>query len=161
MPNADLIYNADIAPRDCCGNVKGNVSVGTGDCICHPYPVYPPADFPPPYPPYPPYPNPNPCPPPPPCPCPPPPEPKKTSTEGKICKLSKKAAIVSRMIDGLENKNKDFIMKVGDATYNFGSVALEVDGWKAEEEKSYAETAIEILTFELGLIKSKIAELSE
>ena len=148
MASNQLIYPADIAAYK--------------DCKC-PAPDeqdWCPAEFPPPYPPRPVYPCPVP-PPPfpwpiPPCP-PPPPEPKKTSTEGKICKLSKKAAIVNKMIEGLETKKKDFIMKVGDATYNFGNTDLEVDNW---DDGSYADTALKVLKFELALIKNKIAELS-
>lgn len=147
MPNADLNYNCDFA-------AMANGAVDK-ECGC---------DFPPPYGPYPyypPYPDPRPHPLPPypypPIPPEPAPDPKKTSTEGKICKLSKKAAVITTMIDNLETKKKDFIIRAGESTYNFGNVDLEVENW---EDGSYADTALKILRFELSLIKTKIAELS-
>ena len=156
MPNNELIYPADLARRGSCNDGVTITTQGT-DCGCH-HGVYwappPPADYPPPYPPYPPYPAPvPPCD----CDCKPTPEPKKKSTEGKICKLSKKAAVITRMIDSLENKKKDVIIKVGDASYNFGNIDLEVDGW---DDESYAATVLEILNKELALIKTKIAALA-
>lgn len=67
------------------------------------------------------------------------------------------------MIEGLKTKKKDFIIKVGDTSYNFGNIDLEVKEWKSTSEgkgNSYAETALDILEKELSLIKSKIAELA-
>ena len=158
MPNADLIHNADLAVRGCCGDNINMAATDTSGKTCEcgkgiywmPPPC--PPDYPPPYPVIPPY------PPPVPCPCPiPEPEPKRKSTEGKICKLSKKAAIVTRMIENLETKKKDVIIKIGDSSYNFGNIDLEVDGW---DDGSYAATVQKILEKELALIKAKIAELA-
>lgn len=156
MPVIDMPYNSEVkncgAP-DCAKNGVYWMPPPPPpevDCPC------PPPPLPPPYYPYPP----RPFPPFPPHPVPPPepePEPSKTSIEGQICKLSKKAAVITKMIDALENKKKDFIMKTADMTYNFGNIDLEVENW---DDGSYAATALKVLKFELGLIKAKIAELS-
>lgn len=161
MPNADLIYNCD-----CCGTADRQVQPAgqKPGCDCG-QGIYrmppPPPDFPPPYPPYPPYPPPYPCPPFPPCPE-PDPEPKKGSTESKICKLSKKAAVINKMIDFVENKKKDVIIKTGGVSYNFGNIDLEVSGWEAENEgHSYADTILVMLQHERALIMAEIKELSD
>lgn len=158
MPNADIIYSADLARQGCCGDNASTAASSTAGCDCQKgiywMPPPPPPDFPPPYPPCPPYPPP--CPPYPPCPC-PDPEPKKKSVEGQICKLSKKAAVITKMIENLETKKKDVIIKIGDSSYNFGNIDLEVEGW---DDGSYAATVQKILEKELALIKAKIAELA-
>lgn len=159
MPNADLIYNCD-----CCGTADRAVQPAGQKPGCDCGNVYfippPPPDFPPPYPPYPPYPPPY--PPFPPCPPEPTPEPKQGSTESKICKLSKKAAVINKMIDFVENKKKDVIIKTGGVSYNFGNIDLEVNGWEAENEgHSYADTVLVMLQHERALIMAEIKELSD
>ena len=172
MANVDTIHPSDLSMypmNNCCNTVS---SSGTDDkCGCgnNYYWIPPvPMDYPPP---------PFPCPP-----CPPPCPPhhhhhhdcgcncgeeilvSKKSTEGQICKLSKQAAIVNRMIENLDKK-KDAIIKVGDVSYNFGNIDLEVDSWKATSELSgkdgYADTVMEMCKKELALIKEKISELAE
>ncbi len=68
------------------------------------------------------------------------------------------------MIENLDKK-KDAIIKVGDVSYNFGNIDLEVDSWKATSELSgkdgYADTVMEMCKKELALIKEKISELAE
>lgn len=110
MPFADLIYNSDMAKKCDCHKPP---MPPKADCCCPPPPL--PPDYPPyPYP-FPPY-------------FPPIPEPdvpiKKTSIEAQICKLSKKAAAINRMIVNFEEKNKDAIIRIGDASYNFGSYTV-------------------------------------
>ena len=158
MPNADLVYNSDLAACECGASSASASDAGQKPgCGCQNgvywMPPPPPPDFPPPYPPVPPYPPPYPYPP---CPC-PDPEPKKKSIEGQICKLSKKAAVITKMIENLETKKKDVIIKIGDSSYNFGNIDLEVEGW---DDGSYAATVQKILEKELALIKAKIAELA-
>ena len=132
MPNADLIYNCD-----CCGTADRAVQPAgqKPGCDCgkgvYWMPPPPPPDFPPPYPP---------------CPPEPTPEPKKGSIEAKICKLSKKAAVINKMIDFVENKKKDVIIKVGGVSYNFANIDMEVKGWDAPNEgHSYADTVLVML----------------
>lgn len=178
MPRVDLVYNSDLYALT---NAKGddNMSEKVMDncsCTCptvgYPWastiPVPPPmpnvdAKCPPPmppmppwpYPPYPPYPVP---------PCPPPfppidPDTDKGSTSQQICKLSRKANIITKMIENLETKKKDVIITIGGVSYNFGNVNLDLgEGWP---DGSYAATVKKILEYELGLIKTKIAELAE
>lgn len=91
------------------------------DCNCNkpsmpppPPPYWGMPDYPPPPPPF------YPCPPPPVCPKKEEENVKSTSIEGRICKLSKNASVITAMIEALETKKKDAIVKVGDLTYNFG-----------------------------------------
>jgi len=49
---------------------------------------------------------------------------KKSSVEAQICKLSKKAAAIKKMIENFVEKNKNAIIKIGDASYNFGSYKI-------------------------------------
>lgn len=169
MPIASLVYPADLAfinypkrgenemSNDCnCTPIK--------NCECKPeqygevgfpfIPVPGPAPFPvpvwPPMPPhpYPPYPIP---------PVDPDVEPAKGSVEAQICKLSKKASTISKMLENLEEKKKDVIIKVGEVSYNFGNIDLEIQDW---DDGSYAATVKKILDFELAAIKAKIAELA-
>ena len=159
---ADIIYPADLRVQneDCCNMNINAINSSTADkCGCGPhYWMQPmPPEYPaPPFPMYPPYPA-------PPCPCPPPEPPlKKSSIEGKICRLSKKVATINRMIDNLEKKKKDVIIKVGDTSYNFGNILLEVEGWEeGEEGSSYAETVLKILKKERELIQEEIKALAE
>lgn len=169
MPNADLIYSADLAGCGCCGTSSSPVPDAgqKPGCGCQNgvywMPPPPPPDFPPPYPPMPPYPPPHPFPPFPPCPCPDPiPEPKKTSTEGQICKLSKKANVINKMIEAIETKKKDVIVKAGGLSYNFNNVDYEPEGWTGTgEDSSYADTVLQMLKFERATIMAKIKELSD
>lgn len=118
---------------------------------CPPLPPYfpPPMPFPPrPYPP---------------CPHPfppePEPEPEKGSVSQQICKLSRKANVITKMLENLEQKKKDVIINIGGLSYNFGNIDLDLgEGWP---DGSYAATVKTILEYELGLIKAKIAELAE
>lgn len=100
-----------------------------------------------------------------PYPFPPPPKPcdcdcddvkiKKKSLEAQICELSKKSAAINKMIDNYKEKKKDAIIKIGDASYNFGGYYDEDDA-----ATEYGETILELLTKELAKIKEKIAELA-
>ena len=117
----------------------------------------------PPLPPFPPYPVPVPPPFYPPCPHPfppePDPEPEKGSVSQQICKLSRKANVITKMLENLEQKKKDVIISVGGLSYNFGNIDLDLgEGWP---DGSYAATVKTILEYELNLIKTKIAELAE
>lgn len=162
MPIADLVYNADIArkPEMTCGCNGDNILVNgdgtaTVPTVGYPWiPVPPPMPMPPCHPcppwPYPPYPVPVP-------PIDPDVEPKKGSLEAQICKLSKKAATITKMIQNLEEKKKDVVIKVGETSYNFGNIDLEIQNW---DDGSYAATVKKILEFELNVIKTKIAELA-
>lgn len=115
----------------------------------------------------------HPCPPPvgywyPGCPPPPPPDgcypypypcpPVNTggSTEMQIAKLSKKSAIIRKMIDNLVNKNKSIMISIGcGAQYNFGCY-LDKEGG----ETAYGKAVLEMLQAELEAIKAKIIELT-
>lgn len=168
MPHADLVYNLDVARRpdflfDNNQNGGDNMSdTKKCDCSCKPevgypwIPVPPPMPIPPcppcpPYPPYPPYPIP---------PTPQPePEPEKGSVSQQICKLSRKANTITKMLENLETKKKDVIITVGGVSYNFGNIDLDLgEGWI---DGSYAATVKKILEYELTLIKNKIAELAQ
>lgn len=160
MPIADLVYNSDIAqrPQGCgCQPSDGSSSDSSSSCDCdcnkeiwfippprrHDYPPYPP--FPPYVPPVDPVPM------------------KKSSVEAQICKLSKKAAAIKKMIENFVEKNKNAIIKIGDASYNFGSykiISKDEQGQKVEEDSVYGETILTILTDELAAIKEKIQELA-
>lgn len=99
--------------------------------------------------------------------CPPPPYPSYPydcppvstgvgSIESQIAKLSKKSAIIRKMIDNLVNKNKSIIISVGcGAQYNFGCY-LDKEGAETE----YGTAVLEMLQTELEAIKAKIVELT-
>lgn len=164
MPQADLVYNADIAHRpDFLPNTSGgeNMSDTMNKCECGkegwmPIPPVPPI-VPPPVPPvpmpwpYPPYPVPV----PPPAPD---PEPAAGSVAQQICKLSRKANTLDKMIQKLNVNKKDAIITVTGLTYNVGNVDADDEGWT---DGSYADTIIRILEYELGKIKTEIATLAE
>ena len=164
MPIADLVYGMNIARRPDIINEKGDeneMSNTMDNCTCHPEPGYPwyippvppPMPVPPCPPHYPPYPF-SPIPP-----IDPDIEPDKGSTSQKICKLSRKANVITKMLENLETKKKDVIINVGGVSYNFGNIDLDLgDGWL---DGSYAATVKKMLEYELGLIKTKIAELAE
>ena len=145
MPNADIVYNADIAKKPgCC---DGNNTTNSG-CGCHsneyefPQGYWYPGCPPPPPPPY-------------PYPC-PPVNPGVGSTEAQIAKLSKKSACIRKMIDNLVNKNKSITISIGcGASYNFGTY---LD--KEKTETDYGKSILEILQAELEAIKAKIVELT-
>lgn len=155
MPNVDVVHNADLA----------NLIPSQKDCSCHregyywgppipPLPPIPPVPPPPdyPFPPFPPYPYP---------PCPSTPDDsdvKKNSLEGQICKLSKKAATINKMIDNLDNKKKDIIIKVGDVSFNFGNVDAEIEDW---EDGNYADTVRKILVHQRAAIQTEIKKLAD
>ena len=103
---------------------------------------------PPPYPPYPPYPDyPYPC---------PPVNPGVGSIESQIAKLSKKSAIIRKMIDNLVNKNKSIVISIScDAQYNFGT-HLNAEG----SETEYGTAVLGMLQAEFKAIKAKIVELT-
>lgn len=159
MPIADVLMNADIAiypDGKCCPSGKDNQD-DNNKCNCgHMWFIPPCPPMPGDYPPCPPY----------PCPCVPPVEPvplKKSSIEAQICKLSKKAAAIKKMIDNFTNKNKDAIIKIGEASYNFGSyvvIGKDGEGQKTEEDSAYGKKILEILNEELAAIKSKMQELA-
>jgi hypothetical protein len=147
---ADLVYNADLAkyPENK-GNSNSNSTCGPA-ANEYPYPA------PPNYPPYPFYGYPY----------VPPTEPvqlKKSSVEAQICKLSKKAAAIKKMIENFKEKNKDAIIKIGEASYNFGTyytTSKDEAGQKSEEESVYGELVLSLLTQELAAIKAKMVELT-
>lgn len=159
MPIADVLMNADIAMYPdgyCFPSGKDNQDDKKCDCgekmWCIPPRPPKPID----YPPYPPF-----------CyPCVPPVEPtplKTSSVEAQICKLSKKAAAIKKMIDNFTNKNKDAIIKIGEASYNFGSyvvIGKDEHGEKTEEDSVYGKSILEILNEELAAIKAKMQELA-
>lgn len=152
MPLADLIENADIARvpygGDSMSNNNNNTNQNNCNCGCTPndqkYPqgYWMPGCPPPPYPPY-------------PYDCPP----VCTgvgSIESQIAKLSKKSAIIRKMIDNLVNKNKSIIISIGcGAQYNFGCY-LDKEGTETE----YGTAVLEMLQAELEAIKAKIVELT-
>ena len=160
MPVNDLIYASDLAPLEC-----------QPECDCehhhhHPHPCPPP---PPPYPyPYPPY-----AwlvPPPPPAGYPFPPRPddddgqidpdaKPSKVEKQICKLSRKAATLRTLIENLQDKNKDCIIKSGVVSYNLGPFKVKEDEEMVEVEA--IGTIINILKTELEKVKEEIKELSD
>ena len=153
MPIADVLMNADIAmypDGKCCPSGKDNQD-DNNKCNCgHMWFIPPCPPKPRDYPPCPPYPY----------PCVPPVEPvplKKSSIEAQICKLSKKAAAIKKMIDNFTNKNKDAIIKIGEASYNFGSYVVI---GKDEEDSVYGKKILGILNEELAAIKSKMQELA-
>ena len=86
---------------------------------------------------------------------------KKSSTEGQICKLSKKAAALNRLLANMNEKKKDVIIKIGDTSFNFGNVDAEYSGWDEDGEKSYAATVKKIIEHQRGLIMAKIKELAD
>lgn len=135
------------------------------DCDHHPHPCPPP---PPPYPYYPGY-----AwlvPPPPPAGYPYPPKPdedsdidpdaKPSKVEKQICKLSRKAATLRTLIENLQEKNKDCIVKSGVITYNLGPWKVKDDQGETVEVEAIA-TIITILKAELEKVKEQIKELSD
>ena len=157
-----LIYPADLAPVDCCPECGPHPHP-------HPHPVPPCPPPPPPYPyPYPPY-----AwlvPPPPPAGYPFPPRPdeddddnpdtKPNKIERQICKLSRKAATLRSLIENLQDKNKDCIVKSGAVSYNLGPLKVK-DEEGEEKENESIDTIINILKAELEKVKEEIKELSD
>lgn len=86
---------------------------------------------------------------------------KKSSTEGQICKLSKKAAALNRLLTNMESKKKDVIIKIGDTSFNFGNIDSEFAGWEDGEEKSYAATVKRIIEHQRALVMTEIKELAD
>lgn len=163
MPIADLVMNQDIARRpDIFPTNSGGENMENKNCECGckpeqgwmpvpPVPPVVPCPIPPaPWPPYPPYPI-------PPAPT-PDPEPPKGSVAQQICKLSRKANTIDKMIDKINVNKKDVVLSVGGLTYNIGNVEADVEGWT---DGAYADTIVRILQFELDRIKLEIAELAE
>ena len=162
-PISDLVYNADIARRpDFLPTNSGGENMENKNCECGckpeqgwmpvpPVPPVVPCPIPPaPWPPYPPYPI-------PPAPT-PDPEPPKGSVAQQICKLSRKANTIDKMIDKINVNKKDVVLSVGGLTYNIGNVEADVKDWT---DGAYADTIVRILQFELDRIKLEIAELAE
>lgn len=121
-------------------------------CDCHHHhPVPPPPPYPYPYPfpayPYPPMPKPEDVP------------TKVPSVENELCKLSKKASIIVRMINNFETNKKDAIVKIGEVSYNFGPYKKK-DEEGEEKVTLYGEEILEMLKLELEAIKTKIGELA-
>ena len=167
---SDLVYPSDIVKHhECCANRKEDNDSVNSDTVCNcgiptwTYCPHPPAQCcpkppkPTNYPPYPPYGY----------PCVPPTEPTPLDTnsvELQICKLSKKSAAIKKMIENFTEKNKDTIIKIGEASYNFGSyktITKDEQGQKVEENSIYGETILQMLTDELAAIKEKMKELTE
>lgn len=144
MPNADIVYNADIAKKPGCCNSN---NTNNNSCNCHSNECEFPQGYWCPPPPPPPYPYPYPC---------PPVNPGVGSTEAQIAKLSKKSACIRKMIDNLVNKNKSITISIGcGASYNFGTY-LNKEGTETE----YGKSILEMLQAELEAIKAKIVELT-
>lgn len=155
MPNIDKPQNSDMymypdySKKDC--KCKDNGMYWGPQCPPFPpvmppdYPFPPVPPCPPPFPPFPPQPEPE-------------PEPGKNSKEAQICKLSKKAAMINRMLENLETKKKDVIIKVGDTSFNFGNIDAEIKDWA---DGSYAATVKTILEHQRGLIQAQIKELAD
>ena len=76
------------------------------------------------------------------------------SIEFQIAKLSKKSAIIRKMIDNLANKDKSIIISIG-TQYNFGCYHD-----KEETKTKYGTAVLEMLQAELEAIKAKIVELT-
>ena len=156
MPLSDIVENADIARIPNGGDNMSNSNNNDNNCNCGCIPsdkqcppgYWIPGCPPPPCPPCPPYPDyPYPC---------PPVNPGVGSIESQIAKLSKKSAIIRKMIDNLVNKNKSILISIGcGAQYNFGTY---LDAEKSETE--YGTAVLEMLQAELEAIKAKIVELT-
>lgn len=71
------------------------------------------------------------------------------------------------MIDNLNKKKRDVIIKVGDASYNFGNISIEVEKLKEQlasveaEANNYADIVNDMLEAERTLIQEQIKELAE
>ena len=165
MAISDLVYPSDIAraPENCnCGIGSSSSSGHSADCNCgqigYIIPPPPPIDptrypYPPPFwPPFPPL----------------PPKPDDdgevvpNNIEKKICKKSKEAATLRQLIENLEIKNKDLIIKSGSVSYSMGAYK-KTDPLDPEVEiiDENIETVIEILKSKLESVKEEIKELSE
>lgn len=150
MPLTDIVENADIARKPYGGDSMSNNNTNQNNCNCgcstgenqYPQGYWIPGCPPPPYPSY-------------PYDC-PPVSIGVGSIESQIAKLSKKSAIIRKMIDNLVNKNKSIIISVGcGAQYNFGCY-LDKEGAETE----YGTAVLEMLQTELEAIKAKIVELT-
>lgn len=86
------------------------------------------------------------------------PDTKQDSKEAQICKLSRKAAALNRMLTNLDTKKKDVIIKVGDTSFNFGNIDASYEGWT---DGSYAATVKTIIEHQRGLIQEEIKTLAE
>lgn len=86
---------------------------------------------------------------------------KKSSTEGQICKLSKKAAALNRLLANMTDKKKDVIIKIGDTSFNFGNIDAEFAGWVEGDDKSYAATVKKIIEHQRALVMAEIKELAD
>lgn len=162
MPIADIVRNTCVRNYITLKKESDNMNTQEKDksqCECKPEPGYPwfvppcPVPVPPPMPyPYPPYPHPTPVPT-------PDVEPEKDSASQQICKLSRKASVITKMLNAIDTQKKDVFIATGGLTYNFGNIDLDLgEGWP---DGSYAATVKRILNYELSLIKTKIAELAE
>lgn len=169
MAISDLVYNSDLAhpPYGCdCGGS------GSGDddkkCNCNSAVYFlPPPDIDvskfPLYPPYPYWP-----------PCPPPPHPhphpdddddqdvKPGAVEKQICKKSREAATICKIIENLEEKNKSLIVKSGGVSYALGTLKYpDPEDSESTLTDESIETIIGILKAKLEIVKDEIRELSE
>lgn len=70
------------------------------------------------------------------------------------------------MIDNLNKKKRDVIIKVGDASYNFGNISIDVEKLSEKlatiesESKNYAEIVNDMLEAERALIQDEIKDLA-
>lgn len=64
------------------------------------------------------------------------------------------------MIANFEEKNKDAIVRIGDASYNLGSYSVTKEGESQPVVTEYGEIILSMLKTELNLIKAKISELA-
>ena len=66
--------------------------------------------------------------------------------------------MINRMLENLETKTKDVIIKVGDTSFNFGNIDAEIKDWT---DGSYAATVKTILEHQRSLIQAQIKELAD
>lgn len=163
MPVADLVMNSDLYkyPYGCTCGSSTSTTGDTNDkqCTCNntayiippPPPAIDVCRFP--YPPYPAYPYPVPA------------EDvavKQNAVEKKICKKSKEAATLRQIIENLEDKNKNLIVKSGSVSYSLGAYKTkDPDDPEIDITDDNIESVIEILKSKLESVKEEIKELSD
>ena len=71
------------------------------------------------------------------------------------------------MIENLNKKKRDVIIKVGDASYNFGNISIDVEKLSTKlaeiesDAENYATIVNKLLEAERALIQDEIKELAE
>ena len=168
MPQSNLIYNADIARKmeflgddrmNCgCEIVNNGNGTGTGLPVEVGYPWIPVPPVPPPMPwppippqPYPPYPVPVP-------PIDPDDEPKKGSVEAQICKLSKKASAITKMIEKRRLKRRRKMLLLRSEKFLITSETLTLK-FRAGMMVVMQQQLREFLTLNLQLLRQRLLNL--